>query len=181
MLLPSTVGAVVPECPIRGTLVLTSRRPRGTPSKPCFCFSSPRAPCNALPLTFSCCTGHTTYSPEGGVHNTCRGSSESSIQVEGASCCQPVADAIIHLQSGSPFRPKRAVSSVPFTRQTLLNPPISLQPWRPPGHHRTYVMQRSSSHIFLPRDWPVRLAMCISYTYHLRDSRKGTRRTRLVL
>lgn len=84
-------------------------------------------------------------------------------------------------QSGSPFRPKRAVSSVPFTRQTLLNPLISLQPWRPPGHHRTYVMQRSSSHIFLPRDWPVRLAMCISYTYHLRDSRKGTRRTRLVL
>lgn len=47
---------------------------------------------------FSCCTGHTTYSPEGGVHNnTCRGSSESTIQVEGASCCQPVADAIIHL------------------------------------------------------------------------------------
>lgn len=131
---------------------------------------------------FSCCTGHTTYSPEGGVHNnTCRGSSESTIQVEGASCCQPVADAIIHLQSGSPFRPKRAVSSVPFTRQTLLNPLISLQPWPPPGHHRTYVMQRSSSHIFLPRDWPVRLAMCISYTYHLRDSRKGTRRTRLVL
>lgn len=185
MLLPSIVGAVVPDSPTRGTLVLTSRRPRGTPSKPCFCFSSPppiHAPCNALSLTFSCCTGHTTYSPEGGVHNnTCRGSSKSTIQVEGASCCQPVADAIIHLQSGSPFRPKRAVSSVPFTRQTLLNPLISLQPWRPPGHHRTYVMQRSSSHIFLPRDWPVRLAMCISYTYHLRDSRKGTRRTRLVL
>lgn len=55
MLLPSIVGAVVPECPIRGTLVLTSRRPRGTPSKPCFCFSSPppiHAPCNALSLTF---------------------------------------------------------------------------------------------------------------------------------
>lgn len=85
MLLPSIVGAVVPECPIRGTLVLTSRRPRGTSSKPRFCFSSPHAPCNALPLTFSCCTGHTTYSPEGGVHNnTCRGSSESTIQVEGA-------------------------------------------------------------------------------------------------
>lgn len=120
MLLPSIVGAVVPDSPTRGTLVLTSRRPRGTPSKACFCFSSPHAPCNALPLTFSCCTGHTTYSPEGGVHNnTCRGSSESTIQVEEASCCQPVADDIIHLQSGSPFRPKRAVSSVPFTRQTL--------------------------------------------------------------
>lgn len=184
MLLPSTVGAVVPECPIRGTLVLTSRRPRGTPSKPCFCFSSPppiHAPCNALPLTFSCCTGHTTYSPEGGVHNTCRGSSESSIQVEGASCCQPVADAIIHLPIRLSLSPKasRVICSLHSTNP--LNPLISLQPWRPPGHHRTYVMQRSSSHIFLPRDWPVRLAMCISYTYHLRDSRKGTRRTRLVL
>lgn len=84
MLLPSIVGAVVPDSPIRGTLVLTSRRPRGTPSKPCFCFSSPppiHAPCNALSLTFSCCTGHTTYSPEGGVHNTCRGSSESTIHL----------------------------------------------------------------------------------------------------
>lgn len=30
---------------------------------------------------FSCCTGHTTYSPEGGVHNTCRGSSESTIHL----------------------------------------------------------------------------------------------------
>lgn len=103
MLLPSIVGAVVPDSPIRGTLVLTSRRPRGTPStvKTVFLFllsTSYPCPMQCTPTHFSCCTGHTTYSPEGGVHNnTCRGSSESTIQVEGASCCQPVADAIIHL------------------------------------------------------------------------------------
>lgn len=147
MLLPSIVGAVVPDSPIRGTLVLTSRRPRGSPSKPCFLFllsTSYPCPMQCTLTHFSCRTGHTTYSPEGGVHNnTCRGSSKSTIQVAGASCCQPVADDIIHLQSGSPFRPKRAVSSVPFTR-LLFHRYLALKPSHQPS---AMAAPRTSSYI----------------------------------
>lgn len=43
VLLPSIVGAVVPDSPIRGTLVLTSRRPRVFLVSPLHLLSMPHA------------------------------------------------------------------------------------------------------------------------------------------